>query len=42
MLNNTYHLGLRPGQSVLDMIGGAHVFQGWPHNLLTDSGGYYL
>ncbi|CCJ28511.1 unnamed protein product [Pneumocystis jirovecii] len=42
MLNNTYHLGLRPGQSVLDMIGGAHVFQGWPHNLLTDSGGFQM
>lgn len=38
-LNNTYHLGLKPGQSVLDSIGGAHRFQGWNHNILTDSGG---
>src|SRR5215469_3966873 len=38
-LNNTYHLGLKPGQSVLDNIGGAHKLQGWNHNILTDSGG---
>jgi len=34
-LNNTYHLGLKPGQSVLDAVGGAHRLQGWSHNLLT-------
>lgn len=39
-LNNTYHLGLKPGQETLDAVGGAHNFQGWKHNLLTDSGGY--
>lgn len=39
-LNNTYHLGLKPGQEVLDTIGGAHKLQGWNHNILTDSGGY--
>jgi tRNA-guanine family transglycosylase len=38
-LNNTYHLGLKPGQAVLDAIGGAHKLQGWNHNILTDSGG---
>ncbi|KAJ9139340.1 Queuine tRNA-ribosyltransferase catalytic subunit 1 [Coniochaeta hoffmannii] len=41
-LNNTYHLGLRPGQPVLDAVGGAHAFQGWNHNLLTDSGGFQM
>lgn len=41
-LNNTYHLGLKPGQQVLDTIGGAHKLQGWQHNILTDSGGYVL
>ncbi|KAH0598919.1 hypothetical protein MHUMG1_03031 [Metarhizium humberi] len=41
-LNNTYHLGLKPGQEVLDAIGGAHKFQGWKHNLLTDSGGFQM
>ncbi|ORY10368.1 queuine tRNA-ribosyltransferase [Clohesyomyces aquaticus] len=34
-LNNTYHLGLKPGQATLDAIGGAHKFQSWPHNILT-------
>lgn len=38
-LNNTYHLGLKPGQAVLDAIGGAHKLQGWDYNILTDSGG---
>lgn len=35
ILNNTYHLNLRPGIKVLDQAGGAHRFQGWNRNLLT-------
>ncbi|CAG7850857.1 Queuine tRNA-ribosyltransferase; AltName: Full=Guanine insertion enzyme; AltName: Full=tRNA-guanine transglycosylase [Serendipita indica DSM 11827] len=35
MLNNTYHLNLRPGTEVLRQAGGAHAFQGWRRNLLT-------
>ncbi|KAI0093068.1 Queuine tRNA-ribosyltransferase [Irpex rosettiformis] len=42
ILNNTYHLNLRPGIEVLREAGGAHKFQGWNHNLLTDSGGFQL
>ncbi|KAG7098582.1 hypothetical protein E1B28_000512 [Marasmius oreades] len=42
ILNNTYHLNLRPGIDVLKAAGGAHEFQGWNHNLLTDSGGFQL
>lgn len=42
ILNNTYHLNLRPGMEVLREAGGAHKFQGWDHNLLTDSGGFQL
>lgn len=42
ILNNTYHLNLRPGIKVLDEAGGAHNFQGWHRNLLTDSGGFQL
>jgi tRNA-guanine family transglycosylase len=38
-LNNTYHLGLKPGQDTLDAVGGAHKLQGWNGNILTDSGG---
>ncbi|KAK8051371.1 queuine tRNA-ribosyltransferase [Apiospora rasikravindrae] len=41
-LNNTYHLGLKPGQEVLAAIGGAHKLQGWQHNILTDSGGFQM
>ncbi|RYO74013.1 hypothetical protein DL764_011020 [Monosporascus ibericus] len=41
-LNNTYHLGLRPGQDVLAAVGGAHKLQGWHHNILTDSGGFQM
>ncbi|KAK0485994.1 tRNA-guanine(15) transglycosylase-like protein [Armillaria novae-zelandiae] len=42
ILNNTYHLNLRPGMKVLNEAGGAHKFQGWQRNLLTDSGGFQL
>ncbi|KAJ7132753.1 tRNA-guanine(15) transglycosylase-like protein [Mycena crocata] len=42
ILNNTYHLNLRPGMKVLTEAGGAHKFQGWDKNLLTDSGGFQL
>lgn len=37
ILNNTYHLNLRPGLEVLSKAGGAHKFQGWDRNLLTVS-----
>jgi queuine/archaeosine tRNA-ribosyltransferase len=33
----SYHLGLAPGTEILEAAGGAHAFQGWKHNLLTDS-----
>ncbi|KAI7854330.1 queuine tRNA-ribosyltransferase [Circinella umbellata] len=42
MLNNTYHLGLKPGQETLDLVNGAHKFQKWNRNLLTDSGGFQM
>jgi len=35
ILNNTYHLNLRPGIKILNEVGGAHRFQGWDKNLLT-------
>ena len=35
ILNNTYHLNLRPGVDILNAAGGAHKFQGWNKNLLT-------
>uniref|UniRef100_A0A182SGH7 Queuine tRNA-ribosyltransferase catalytic subunit 1 n=1 Tax=Anopheles maculatus TaxID=74869 RepID=A0A182SGH7_9DIPT len=42
MLGNTYHLGMRPGTTVLEKAGGLHRFMGWPRALLTDSGGFQM
>ena len=38
VLGNTYHLWLRPGEDVIDELGGLHEFTRWPHAMLTDSG----
>ena len=38
----TIYSGLKPGQATLDAIGGAHKLQSWPHNILTDSGGFQM
>lgn len=40
LLNNTYHLLLRPGPDTVDRLGGVHRFMGWNGPILTDSGGY--
>ena len=40
ILANTYHLMLRPGESVIREIGGLHSFINWKKPILTDSGGY--
>ncbi len=42
VLANTYHLHLRPGESVIRDMGGLHAFAGWDRPLLTDSGGYQV
>ncbi|WP_018963197.1 tRNA guanosine(34) transglycosylase Tgt [Coprothermobacter platensis] len=42
ILNNTYHLVLRPGLDVLEQLGGTHRFMAWNHNVLTDSGGFQI
>ena len=42
ILGNTYHLYLRPGLQIIEKAGGLHGFMGWPHVLLTDSGGYQV
>src|SRR6476619_4321333 len=42
ILGNTYHLHLRPGDSMIARAGGLHAFIGWPHPILTDSGGYQV
>jgi len=42
ILGNTYHLHLRPGDDLIARAGGLHTFIGWPHPILTDSGGYQV
>ncbi|MGM0431672.1 MAG: tRNA guanosine(34) transglycosylase Tgt [Spirochaetota bacterium] len=42
ILGNTYHLYLRPGMEVIEHYGGLHAFSSWPHNILTDSGGFQI
>jgi len=42
ILANTYHLMLRPGAELIAELGGVRRFMGWPHALLTDSGGYQV
>ena len=42
VLANTYHLFLRPGEETVGKLGGLHRFMGWPHPLLTDSGGFQV
>lgn len=40
ILNNTYHLMLRPGSELIRSFGGVQKFMNWNGPILTDSGGY--
>lgn len=42
ILGNTYHLYLRPGNSIMANAGGLHSFMKWDKPILTDSGGYQI
>jgi len=42
ILGNTYHLALRPGENIVQALGGLHEFCGWQGPILTDSGGFQL
>jgi len=42
VLANTYHLYLRPGDTLVRELGGLHAFMQWPGPLLTDSGGFQV
>ena len=41
-LCNTYHLHLRPTDSLVKEMGGLHKFTGWSGPILTDSGGFQV
>ena len=42
ILGNTYHLHFRPGEDVIESLGGLHAFSGWDGPILTDSGGFQV
>jgi queuine tRNA-ribosyltransferase len=42
VLANTYHLALRPGEALVEKLGGLHAFMRWPGPILTDSGGFQV
>lgn len=41
-LSNTYHLHVRPGDTVVRKLGGLHKFMVWDKPILTDSGGFQV
>ena len=41
-LSNTYHLHVRPGDLVVNKMGGIHKFMNWNKPILTDSGGFQV
>jgi queuine tRNA-ribosyltransferase len=42
ILGNAYHLHFRPGERVVEELGGLHAFSGWSGPILTDSGGFQV
>lgn len=42
VLCNAYHLHLRPGERVIEELGGLHRFMNWRWPILTDSGGFQV
>lgn len=42
ILGNTYHLYLRPGERLIERMGGLHRFMAWDRPILTDSGGFQV
>ena len=40
ILANTYHLWLRPGDTLIHKAGGLHKFMGWDGPIFTDPGGF--
>jgi queuine tRNA-ribosyltransferase len=42
MLCNTYHLHVRPNDTLIHEMGGLHKFTNWDRPILTDSGGFQV
>ena len=41
-LSNTYHLHVRPSDTLIRSLGGVRAFMGWRRPVLTDSGGFQV
>ena len=41
-ISNTYHLHIRPGEKIIENLGGLHSFIGWDKPIATDSGGFQV
>jgi queuine tRNA-ribosyltransferase len=42
VLGNTFHLMLRPGEELIERLGGLHRFMDWQGPIVTDSGGFQV
>ncbi len=42
LIANTFHLHLKPGENIVDKLGGLHKFMNWGKPLMTDSGGFQV
>jgi queuine tRNA-ribosyltransferase len=42
ILANTFHLHLRPGEQIIEHLGGLHAFMSYDGPILTDSGGFQV
>lgn len=42
LIENTYHLHLKPGEKIVKKAGGLHKFSNWDKPLMTDSGGFQV
>jgi len=42
ILNNSYHLYLKPGHKLIEKAGGLHKYMAWNGSILTDSGGFQI
>ena len=42
VITNAFHLHLRPGEDLINRMGGLHRFMNWEGPLITDSGGFQI
>ena len=42
IITNAFHLHLRPGEDLINRMGGLHRFMHWKGPLITDSGGFQI